>query len=242
VADQDIHNPSYVRALFDEMSETYGVVHVVSSFGFTKRWRQQCVDAAHYFHNSEVYDLMSGMGELWPSIVRRIGPEGKILALDISPVMVRKSRITPIYLSFENIEVLEENVLENSLPSSSADVILSAFGLKTFSAEQTRHLAREISRILKPGGVFSLLEISVPENRLLRSPYMFYVSRIIPIIGRLFLGNPENYRMLGIYTQLFKDCRKMTEALRSAGLEAHYREYFFGCASGIVGRKVTITA
>jgi demethylmenaquinone methyltransferase/2-methoxy-6-polyprenyl-1,4-benzoquinol methylase len=58
---------------------------------------------------------------------------------------------------------------------------------------------------------------------------MFYVSRIIPFIGRLFLGNPDNYRMLGVYTQEFNNCRRMTDALQDVGLEVDYREFFYGC-------------
>jgi demethylmenaquinone methyltransferase/2-methoxy-6-polyprenyl-1,4-benzoquinol methylase len=35
---------------------------------------------------------------------------------------------------------------------------------------------------------------------------MFYLKHIIPGIGRLLLGNPENYRMLGVYTEKFGNC------------------------------------
>ena len=41
-------------------------------------------------------------------------------------------------------------------------------------------------------------------RRLLRWPYLFYIKHVIPWVGRAFLGNPQNYRMLGVYTEEFR--------------------------------------
>ncbi len=67
---------------------------------------------------------------------------------------------------------------------------------------------------------------------------MFYLKKVIPIIGLLFLGDPENYKMLGIYTQEFINSKKVAEIFKKQDLKIEYMEYFFGCASGIKGRKV----
>jgi ubiquinone/menaquinone biosynthesis C-methylase UbiE len=73
---------------------------------------------------------------------------------------------------------------------ASADVVISSFGLKTFDRHQQLQLSQRVADLLRPGGVFSFVEISVPRFWLLRLPYMFYLNHIIPWIGRLFLGNP----------------------------------------------------
>lgn len=54
----------------------------------------------------------------------------------------------------------------------------------------------ETKRILKPGGQFSFIEVSKPNNKLLKLFYGFYLGKLIPILSRLFLGNPEEYKML----------------------------------------------
>ena len=69
---------------------------------------------------------------------------------------------------------------------------------------------------------------------------MFYLENIIPMIGRLFMGNPENYRMLNVYTEAFENCQSTATAFRAAGLETSVRIFFFGCATGLVGRKTEI--
>jgi len=71
----------------------------------------------------------------------------------------------------------------------------------------------------------------------LRAAYMFYLKWVIPLIGRLLLGNPDCYRMLGVYTQAFGNATHFAGCLRKAGLEVDPVSYFFGCATGVRGRK-----
>jgi demethylmenaquinone methyltransferase/2-methoxy-6-polyprenyl-1,4-benzoquinol methylase len=86
--------------------------------------------------------------------------------------------------------------------------------------------------------VFGLVEVSVPEAAWLRVPYLFYLGGVVPIFGKLLLGNPDNYRMLGVYTEKFGNCRSLERLFAANGFEARYERFFWGCASGVVGRKL----
>src|SRR5690606_12131925 len=124
-----------------------------------------------------------------------------------------------------------------SIPSESVDCVTAAFGLKTLGVAELSQFAAEINRILKPGGRFSLLEISVPKHCLLRIPYLFYIRYIIPLIGRLFLGDMQAYRMLGEYTVAFESCRKVSVAFQLPDFTIELRDHFFGCATALIGQK-----
>ena len=117
------------------------------------------------------------------------------------------------------------------------DHVVSAFGLKTLSSTDISRLFLEVSRILRPDGTFSFLEISVPSSGLLRVPYNFYLSYIIPVVGRILLGDVDCYRMLGRYTNAFGECGRIAERAREVGLEVSVRSHFFGCATSLVGVK-----
>lgn len=232
----NIYSPEFVSALFDEMSATYGVVNVISSFGFCVRWRRQCVERVSIAPGDTVCDLMAGMGELWPAVARQLDFTGCIRTVDISPVMCERSRSTAAQIRTP-VDIRLGDALRSDLPDSAADVVLSCFGLKTFSRPQLYELALQLERILKPGGCFSCLEISVPSSALLRIPYLFYLTSVIPLIGWAFLGNPDNYRWLGVYTKAFVNCDVFVDACRAAGLVAERQSFFFGCATAVVGRK-----
>jgi len=232
---QDIYSQEFVRSLFNEMSATYGTLNLLSSFGFCARWRQQCIQQLTIKPSDTVVDLMSGMGELWPSIAPHLNEQGRILALDFSPQMCKRSSRAAQQIKHLRIDIIEEDVLKNTIPNKSANVIVSSFGLKTFNEQQKRVLAHEVARILRPNGRFSFVEISVPSVWILRWPLMFYLRYIVPLLGRLFLGNPDNYRMLGVYTNRFQNGHSFMAYCSEAGLKAEVKNFFFGCATTVVG-------
>ncbi|MBQ0788776.1 MAG: hypothetical protein KBT69_14855 [Oceanihabitans sp.] len=67
---------------------------------------------------------------------------------------------------------------------------------------------------------------------------MFYLKKIIPLLGKVFLGSPETYKMLGIYTEAFGNSKNAHHIFNRPEFEVEYIEYFYGCASGIKGRKI----
>ena len=111
-------------------------------------------------------------------------------------------------------------------------VIFTVFNLATVSA-----FAQEIQRVLKPGGSFSLLEISSASGWRFGAIYRWYVSAVIPQLGRLLLGDIECYRMLGVYTQAFGSCELVAPVFAAAGLSVQVRRHFFGCATALVGNR-----
>ncbi len=225
-----------IRDLFDEMVETYGRSSSIASLGLCRRWRAQCVAAACIRPGMTVCDLMTGTGEAWAAISQQLQGGGQIIAVDFSSGMLRRATQHTRHTSVD-ICLLQEDAFHTSIPAASIDCVVSTFGLKTCAPEQLIRLAHEIARILKPGGTCSLVEISVPASGWLRRPYLWYVNHVIPAIGRFFLGNPDNYRMLGRYTQEFGDCATMAKLMGQAGLDVQTVAYFGGCVTGIVGRK-----
>ncbi|MGD9648816.1 MAG: class I SAM-dependent methyltransferase [Pirellulales bacterium] len=229
-----LYDSSFVEQLFDEMSGTYGLVNYVSSFGFCRRWRRQLTDRAALSRGATVCDFMCGMGETWPLVHRQTGGEMRLIGFDISAGMLRGAWAQRARLQSTSIDIRRENALANSLADGSIDVVLCGVGIKTLSAPQAAQLAAEVHRVLRPGGRFAMIEISVPRRRWLRGAYMFYLKWIIPLIGKICLGNPDCYRYLGIYTERFGDCAAL---LSSAGLETRFEQFFWGCATGVWGRK-----
>lgn len=218
------------------MAATYGVMNMVTSFGFAFWWRRQCAWAIPVDQGMTVVDLMTGQGELFGPLSRRVGSVGRLIGIDLSPVMCGRAEETAQRCDVPT-RVLRADALACPLPDRSADAVFCSFGLKTLDTDQTRKLAAEVFRILKPGGKCSFLEISIPPMLLLRCPYRFYLNCCIPFLGKLFLGNPDHYRMLGIYTDAFGNVTQAARLFSEAGMNVETSKYFFGCATGFVARK-----
>ena len=86
-------------------------------------------------------------------------------------------------------------------------------------------------------GQFSFIEVSKPENKILKLFYGFYLGQVIPVLGRLLLGNPEEYKMLWKYTNKFNNAKQATEIFSKVGLQTNFSSYFYGCATGFYGEK-----
>jgi len=220
------------------MSKTYGLVNTLSSFGFTLRWRRQCILRAEIEAGHTVYDFMTGMGECIPLINSVTRKSSAIRGVDFCPEMCSRARVVASRVGVTGSEaILEEDILETSLETNSADSVVCAFGLKTMDRSDLRTLAQQVCRVLRPGGRFSFVEISEPRNPVLRLFFLTYVRYLIPIIGFFLLGNPSNYRQLGIYTREFRDCSHVREVFENVGLQASNYSLFFGCATGVAGEK-----
>jgi demethylmenaquinone methyltransferase/2-methoxy-6-polyprenyl-1,4-benzoquinol methylase len=184
-----------------------------------------------------VVDLMAGTGEVWPHVLKRFPDLARITAVDISHRM-HLDAVARLHGAYAGrITHLEADALQADLPEGQADIVVSTFGLKTFNADQQAVLARQVARMLKPGGQFSLIEASDPKGWPLRPFYRFYLDRMLPQIERFFLKGAHDFSMIGAYTRNFHDCAHMAEALQDAGLEVSLRRHFFGCASSVVGTK-----
>jgi demethylmenaquinone methyltransferase/2-methoxy-6-polyprenyl-1,4-benzoquinol methylase len=236
---QDIYDPVFVANLFDRCSSNYRRWSLISSLGFIWLWRKQCVGllAKPPTKKPVIVDLMAGTGEIWPHLLSRFPDTGVILAVDISPRMhieaverLHKNRT-------DQIEHLEADALQTDLPTDHADMLVSTFGLKTFNPDQQTILAKQIARILKPGGSFSVIEASDPKGWVLRPLYRTYLDRMLPWVERLFLKGAQDFSMIGTYTRNFGSSTHMAEALAAEGLEVTYRAHFFGCASSVSGKK-----
>lgn len=232
-----IYNPEYVKGLFNRMSSSYERMNYITSFGFSIRWRTQFLDPLQSTTDKiEVIDLLTGMGETWGGVKNKF-PNAKISALDFSTEMLKYAKKKSEKHFDNNVLLLQQDILKSDLPNNYYDIVICAFGLKTFDTEQLQILATETKRILKAGGQFSFIEVSKPTNKILKQLYGFYLGQVIPVLGKLLLGNPVEYKMLWRYTDNFDNAKRAEEIFNNQGLTTKSNSYFYGCSTGFSGHK-----
>ncbi len=238
MAEPDIYDPDYVRDVFDRCSDKYIAFSTFCSLGFTEIWRRQCAEMlSNLPDQASGYDLMAGTGEVWPHLLKQHPNIGSITAVDISSGMHRRAMERLHSMRAHKIAFVEDNALASELPDESADFVISTFGLKTFNPEQQAKLAEATARVLRPGGQFAYIEASDPKGWILRPLYLFHLKTVLPLVEKTLLKGAKDFSMIGTYSTNFGNASGFATSLEQQGLDVTYRNFFFGCASGVCGFK-----
>ncbi len=98
-----------------------------------------------------VLDFGCGTGLSFALIERSIGPDGRIIGVELSPSMLAKARQKISIHKWENIHLIEGNAEEVNLAPASVDAVLSFYTHDIMSSP--RGVERAV-QALRPGGVF----------------------------------------------------------------------------------------
>lgn len=212
--DKDRSKKEQVTEMFDNISENYDDLNRVISFGIDVSWRKKVVKIVSKTHPSKILDVATGTGDLAIQLSQTGAVE--IIGLDISPGMleVGKSKVNA-----KNLNNLITMVVADSenLPykENYFDAITVAFGVRNF--ENLEKGLSEIYRVLKPGGVFVVLETSVPTKTPYKQGYKLYSKRILPIIGRIFSKDKSAYSYLSESAAVFPYGEAFNNILKKIG-------------------------
>ena len=109
-----------------------------------------------------VLDVAAGAGEQTISVAKKVGPEGYVLATDISPNILVYARKMACEAGLYNIETSAMDGEHLSLSDGSFDAVISRVGLIYFPDQQ--RALREMRRVLKPGGKVAAIVYSTPDK------------------------------------------------------------------------------
>jgi arsenite methyltransferase len=104
-----------------------------------------------------VIDLGSGAGNDCFVARHETGPEGKVIGIDFTPIMIQKAQTNAEKLGFNNVEFREGDIDAMPVNDNTANVVVSNCVLNLVPNKQK--VIAEIVRVLKPGGHFSISDI-----------------------------------------------------------------------------------
>ncbi len=221
-----------VAAMFDQIAPVYDRMNTLMTLGRDGRWRRIAVDATRLSPGDAVIDVACGTGKLAGALAERVGPFGRVLAVDLAPGMIAEARQQNpdlVQLEFTVADALALPVTDGAF-----DAATIAFGLRNLPDFEAAF--RELARVVRPGGWVVCLELSVPRPRVWGRVYHGVFQRSAPLLGSLF-GRRQAYSYLPRSLEGFPNPDELVRTMIRAGLvEVSYRRLAFGAVALHRGR------
>ena len=214
--DQATAKTEQVRQMFDAIAPAYDFMNRAMTLGIDIWWRRLAVKRLKRIRPSRILDVATGTGDFAIQLNTSLHPQ-HITGIDLSQGMLDEACRKVKEKGLEGVIAFEQgDCMALPMQDESFDAVTVAFGVRNFEHLQQGY--QEMARVLRPGGMLCVLELSTPTNRLIRWFYDLYTLHIIPWIGSIKSGDKSAYRYLPQSIAAVPQGDEMLQLMRNAGL------------------------
>ena len=210
--------PEKIQNLFNLIAPQYDQNNDIISLFMHRFVKKSVVEAIpEVSENAKILDLCTGTGDIAALLKKRF-PSADITGVDFSDAMLKIARRKHKTINFVNADCLKLPFEDNSF-----DLVTISFGLRnTVSFDKA---LSEISRVLKPGGIFVHIDFGDANKHADR---VFY--ELVKFIAEL--QGDDCYVYLLQSKNEFPPVEKLVELFARHGLKYEMRrDYIFGIIS-----------
>lgn len=231
-----------VGEMFDAIAPAYDFMNTMMTGGLHVRWRNRALKMVSTLlpqgGPKMVLDVACGTGDV-SFRLHELFPKAHITGLDLSPGMleIAERKLAMMDLSAQkHITFLEGDSLKMPFPDETFDVVTVAYGVRNF--ERLEDGYREMRRVMKPGGVICVIELSEPSNGLIKGGYRVYSRHVIPVVGRMVSHDTRAYSYLPESIAACPQREEMTALMEKAGFkDARYKSLTLGVITIYIATK-----
>ena len=218
--------------MFGEIAERYDLLNRLMTFGQDRAWRLCVVRAAGVPANGVLLDAGTGTGAIALDALNEDATL-RVIGADVTVKMMKVGRRKP---NGGNIAWTAADALILPFKDASFDAVTSGYLIR--NALDPLRAFKEQARVVKPGGRVVCLETSPPPDGPLKPALLFFLNRLIPLLGQLVSGNRAAYTYLPQTTRNFLPPMRVCAVMRAAGLvDIRYQAFMFGTIAVHVGIK-----
>lgn len=202
--------------MFDNIAPAYDFMNRAMTFGIDRLWRRRAVGMLRRHGTRRILDVATGTADLALLMARRL-PQSAVTGVDLSEGMIAVGRrkVDEAGLG-SRISLQCADCLALPFPDASFDAVTVAYGVRNF--ENLAAGYAEMARVLRPGGMLCVIELSTPRSPLVRPLYNIYTRRIIPAVGSMVAHDTRAYAYLPESIAAVPQGDDMLALMRRAGL------------------------
>lgn len=234
-----------VEEMFDSIAPAYDLMNGVMTLGLHRVWRDEALRLATLALKENgieapdsIIDIATGTGDVAFSLSRRF-PEADITGIDISPGMLAIARRKLADAGSEvsaRIHFQKADCLKLPFADDSFQLATVAYGVRNF--EHLLQGYREMLRVLAPGGILCVIELSRPSNRFTGALYDLYSRILIPAAGRIVSGDRRAYSYLPESIAAAPQRKDMAKVMARAGFgRCRWKSLSFGAVTIYLAQK-----
>ncbi|MDE6262376.1 MAG: bifunctional demethylmenaquinone methyltransferase/2-methoxy-6-polyprenyl-1,4-benzoquinol methylase UbiE [Muribaculaceae bacterium] len=227
-----------VEQMFDSIAPAYDFMNRAMTLGIDKLWRKKAVKMVARTAPKKILDVATGTGDLALTLARAI-PDCMITGVDLSEGMIAVGREKIIKAGLTDRITLEAaDCLALPFQDDEFDALTVAYGVRNF-ADIPAGL-KEMNRVIRPGGMVCIIELSTPVNPIIKPLYRLYTRGVIPLVGRLVSKDTRAYSYLPESIEAVPQREKMLALMEAAGFtDAAFRPLTFGVCTIYTAVKPT---
>ncbi len=213
-----------VRDMFDTIAPRYDLVNRIMTFRLDVGVRKRTLQSLALEPRSTVLDLACGTGDF----VKALEAQGHTaIGIDLSYGMMAAASHKSPYV--------QGDLLALPVADSSVDAAVCGYALRNLVALPP--FFAELVRVVRPGGRIALVDVSAPEQRLLRAGFDLHFNKIVPLIGGL-LSDKNAYSYLPRSVSYLPEPAEMLAQMTAAGLrDAQRTQLTLGIAQLLTARR-----
>ena len=222
----------FVRRIFDATAGDYDRIERLMAFGSGPWYRRQALLRAGLAPGMRVLDVAVGTGLVAREAVAIVGDPKRVIGLDPSIGMLRGTG--------EPLGIATVQGVAESLPFETGrfDFVSMGFALRHMS--DLAVVFGELNRVLVPGGVACVLEISRPRGPVAHAFVKAYMRGFVPLLAKAFARHAETARLMRYYWDTIEACvppEQVMATLTGSGFEQVGRRVELGIFSEYTARK-----
>jgi len=231
----DKHELPFIQEMFETIAKRYDLLNRTLSLRQDIIWRNRLVQTLNLSDNGSILDVASGTGDVALTI-RQKYPSVKIHCIDFSENMLRLANKKIIKSQHSFIYTACADAFDLPYPTDVFHAVTMAFGIRNIVNKEK--LLRTLFNYLVPGGQLLILELTLPEIKVLQNIYLLYFKKLLPVIGRMVSNNSFAYHYLPDSVISFPTSLDFSKMMKSAGfVEVKWLSMTGGICTLFVGKR-----